>query len=64
MIRSKDAKPEEILAEFTESVSQLLAQLDVKYNELKKLKETQRTYAHHTYKLIANWFNKRGGTNI
>ena len=64
MIRCRDSKAFEILNEFTESVSKVLEKLDEKYDELDKLGESERTRAHHTYKILANYFNKRGGTRI
>jgi len=64
MIRCRDEKASEILSEFTESVSNVLQELDKKYDELEKIGESERTRAHHTYKILANYFNKRGGTRI
>jgi len=64
MIRRRDEQAIDIYNEYTNSVKACLNELDEKYDELKKLKETERTRAHWTYKIIANWFNKRGGTAI
>jgi len=64
MIRHRDDQAIDIYNEFTSSVATVLDELDKKYAELKKLKETERTRAHWTYKIIANFFNKRGGTTI
>ncbi len=64
MIRRDDVKAKDILNEFTSSVAEVLDQLDEKYEYLKLLKESERTIAFQTDKIIANWFNKRGGTSI
>jgi len=64
MIRNRDDKAIDIYNQFTSSVATCLDELDKKYDELKKLKETERTRAHWTYKIISNYFNKRGGTTI
>ena len=64
MIRNTNVKAKDIYDEFIGSVSELLDILDKKYDYLKSIKENERTFAFQTDKIIANWFNKRGGTAI
>lgn len=64
MIRNINVKSEEIYSEFIDSVQSLMLKLEQKKKELDKLKESDRTRAHHTLKLIQEWFNKRGGTSL
>jgi len=52
---------DEILGQFVESVSLLLNDIDEKHKEMKKVKESDRTKAYHTEKLLKKWFFNHGG---
>ncbi len=54
----------ELMGEFTDSISEVLDLWHHKMKELKREKETERTKAHWTIKLIKSFFNKRGNMGI
>jgi len=54
----------ELMAEFTDSIDEVLDLWHHKMEELKREKETERTKAHWTIKLIQSFFNKRGNMGI
>lgn len=64
MLRNVHITSGEVMGEFVESVSEILDIWYKKMEELKRLKETERTKAHWTIKIIQEYFNKRGGTGI
>ena len=64
MLRNIHITSEEVMGEFTDSVSEVLDIWHKKMEELKRLKETERTKAHWTIKILQEYFNKRGGTSI
>ena len=53
---------DELYSDFIDKVQTIMARLQVKYDELKDLKETERTRAFWTKKIIDEWFDKRGRT--
>ena len=64
MLRDIHITSEAVMGEFTDSVSEIINIWEHKMEELKHLKETERTKAHWTIKIIQEYFNKRGGTSI
>ncbi len=54
----------DLMTEFTASISEVLDLWYHKMEELKRDKETERTKAHWTIKLIQSFFNKRGNMGI
>jgi len=52
---------EDIISQFTDSVSGILDDLVQKNKELKKAKETERTREYYAEKLIKQWFRNNGG---
>jgi len=54
----------DLMAEFTDSIDEVLDLWQHKMEELKREKETERTKAHWTIKLIQSFFNKRGNMGI
>ena len=55
---------DELYSDFVDKVQQVMAKLKSKFDELKKLKESERTKAFWTNKIINEWFDKRGRTKI
>jgi len=53
---------EELYDDFVDKVQEIMAKLKTKYDELKDLKETERTKSFWTNKIINEWFDKRGRT--
>jgi len=53
---------DELYSEFIDKVEKVMARLKDKYDELKKMKESERTKAFWTNKIINEWYNKRGRT--
>ncbi len=53
---------DELYSEFIEKVEKVMARLKDKYDELKKMKESERTKAFWTNKIINEWYDKRGRT--
>ena len=53
---------DELYSEFIEKIEKVMAQLKEKYDELKKMKESERTKAFWTNKIINEWYDKRGRT--
>ena len=60
MIRRPDVKADQIYNDFAEKIRNVLDELDNKYEELKKAKETERTFAFWTDKIINTWFIRNG----
>jgi len=54
----------DLMTEFTASISEVLDLWHHKMEELKREKETERTKAHWTIKLIQSFFNQRGNMGI
>ena len=54
----------DLMTEFTASISEVLDIWHAKMEELKRVKETERTKAHYTIRIIQNFFNKRGNMGI
>ena len=61
MIR-EGVSSEELYGDFVDKVQTVMARLEIKYKELKKLKESERTKVYWTNKIINEWFDKRGRT--
>lgn len=61
MIRERITS-DELYSEFIEKVEKVMNRLKTKYEELKDLKESERTKAFWTNKIINEWFDKRGRT--
>ncbi len=51
----------EMLESFKVSVEKLLEDIDKKYDELGKQRESETTFAHHTRRMILKWFGRNGG---
>lgn len=64
MLRDVNLKADVLWQEFLDSVAEITALRFNKMRELEKVKETERTKAHWTIKILSNYFNKRGGTSI
>ena len=55
---------DELYSDFVDKVQAVMVKLKSKFDELKKLKESERTKAFWTNKIINEWFDKRGRTKI
>ena len=55
---------QELFTMYCDSVTNFVSELEAKYQELDKLKESDRTKAFHTEKMIKRWFYKNGGLPI
>ena len=53
---------EELYGEFIDKVEKVMARLKEKHDELKKMKESDRTKSFWTNKIINEWYDNRGRT--
>ena len=53
---------DELYSEFIDKVEKVMARLKEKYDELKKMKESERTKSFWTNKIINEWYDSRGRT--
>ena len=55
---------DELYCDFVDKVETVMTRLKSKFDELKEMKESDRTKAFWTNKIITEWFDKRGRTKI
>jgi len=64
MLRNINLTVSEIMTPFCDSIDKVLEVWQHKMKEDDGLKESERTKAHHTVKILESFFDKRGGLSI
>ena len=61
MLRTENTGPEQLIGQFADSVTKLLADIDSKMKGLDSVGESDRTKAYRAHTMIKNWFFHNGG---